>query len=114
MSIIREFSWCKDYGLECVKINIDMANDNITIFDSYKIKCIKHKLEVLDWARTYVEYEKCQMSSRFMQLAEWRAHNLLHAVGFQKDRTRSVDLNYDNKWYEKLGYFFLSLFYWGY
>lgn len=42
---------------------------------------------------------------------EWRAHNLLYALGVARKRTKDVDLN-ENKWYIRVAYAVLSLMYW--
>lgn len=112
MTIIREFSWCKLYGIEYVKINVSVFANHITIFDSYKIKKIKHMLEVLKWARSYAEFGDIETNSKLLQLCKWRACNLLHRFKYQVDRTRSVNLNVTETWRDKVGYIFLSLFYW--
>lgn len=112
MTIIREFSWCKLYGIEYVKINVGVYSSGVTIFDSHKIRKIKHMLEVLDWVKGYVDFEGMQATPRWQQVCEWRAHNLLYDLKYQIDRTCSVDLNIDEPWYHKVGYVILSLFYW--
>lgn len=42
---------------------------------------------------------------------EWSVHNLLYSLGIQKDRTKDVDLNINQHWYIKVGYFLLSPIY---
>lgn len=42
-------------------------------------------------------------------IAEWRAHNRLYRLGIEKNRTRSVDLNYPLKWYVELIYRILGI-----
>lgn len=48
-------------------------------------------------------------------IREWAAHKLLYSLGMWKSHTESVDLNYPQKWYVKVGYFiiggFSTLFY---
>ena len=36
MTILKEFSWCKEYGIECLKIAITEWSQSVTIYDSYK------------------------------------------------------------------------------
>lgn len=47
----------------------------------------------------------------FSMIYEWRAHNLLYALGIAKDRTGSVDLNTGQPWYMKALYAIISPFY---
>ena len=35
---------------------------------------------------------------------EWAAHNLAYDLGYRRDKTGSVDLNYELKWYKNLAY----------
>lgn len=108
MKIIRSFSWCKEYDIEMVEIDIKLFYpDNITIWNSYKIKKIKHQREVLEWVRSYDEFKR----PLWLQIAEWRTHNLLHFFNYQKDRTKHCDLNEDVKWYEQIQFVLLSLLY---
>lgn len=44
-------------------------------------------------------------------IREWCAHNLLCNKGILENRTCCVDLNINQKWYVKLGYFILNIFY---
>lgn len=41
---------------------------------------------------------------------EWAAHNLAYSLGIRRDRTADVDLNFEQKWYEKLAYFVIGSF----
>lgn len=112
MTIIREFSWCKLYGIEYVKVNVGVFSNRITIFDSYKIRKIKHMLEVLEWVKAYADFEDIETNSKWLQLCKWRAHNLLYGFRYQVDRTRSVNLNVIETRRSQIGSIFLSLFYW--
>lgn len=44
------------------------------------------------------------------QIREWRAHNLLYGLGIEKERTGSVDLDYE-KPSRRICYFILSCLY---
>ena len=35
---------------------------------------------------------------------EWATHNFLYKIGYQRERTRDVDIDYPQKWYYKVGY----------
>ena len=43
--------------------------------------------------------------SKTSLLHEWGAHKLLYQLGILESHTESVDLNYPQSWYEKIGYF---------
>ena len=36
---------------------------------------------------------------------EWAARNWAYSLGIKHDRTADVDLNFEQKWYARLGYF---------
>lgn len=85
---------------------IDEVGQNIKIIDSFKytdretqVATIKLFMSKYDWfnARSLKSYVR-----------EWRAHNRLYKLGLFKDRTKDVDLNVAEKWYRRLGYFFLG------
>lgn len=107
MTILKEFSWCKEYGIECLKIAISEWSESVTIYDSYKIKKRKHMKEVIEAIKRYSEIEK----PVWLQIAEWRAHNFLYYFKYQINRTQHVDLDSDMNWKTNLGYCILSLFY---
>ena len=70
---------------------------NIHIEDSYRIS--KHSFKAVlatytDEQSQEVKAHRCQYSL----ICEWSCHNALYALGLWRDRTRSVDLNYPNKW----------------
>lgn len=95
------------------QINVGVYVDNTHIENSYKIKRIKDMRNVLELIRMDCSNEtllihKLKMST---QIHEWRAHNLLFALGIARKRTKDVDLNFES-WWRRIGYFVLSLMYW--
>ena len=42
--------------------------------------------------------------SNYSLKMEWAVHNMMYNFGIYKSRTKDVDLNYPQKWYEKLLY----------
>ena len=41
---------------------------------------------------------------------EWATHNLFYDLNLFRFRTADVDLNYPQRWWEKLGYFIIGTF----
>jgi hypothetical protein len=39
---------------------------------------------------------------------EWAAHNWAYSLGIKRDKTADVDLDFEQKWYVKLGYFIMG------
>lgn len=46
--------------------------------------------------------------SNYSLSCEWATHNLLYDLHIFRSRTADVDLNYPQKWYEKIGYFLVG------
>lgn len=93
-------------------ININLAEDNTTVINSYKIKKIKDMKAILKKARALCgDFYAIKKRSTFGMITEWRAHNLLFALKIQRDRTGSVDLELNQSWWKKVGYFVLSILY---
>ena len=106
--MIKEFAWCKDYGLDY--IHITLSDSVITILDSYKVKRLKYMREVIDWVKTYDT--TVGKRSWISIVSEWRAHNLLYWLGIEKDRTAHCDLNSESS-IRRVLYFIGSLMYFG-
>lgn len=39
---------------------------------------------------------------------EWAAHNWAHSLNIRREKTESVDLDYEPKWYQNLAYFVIG------
>lgn len=87
----------------------DITKNNVHIRDSYKVTSKAQMKEIL-YAIQY-KHPDCNTFKRSYNslIAEWRAHNRLYRLGIEKDRTRSVDLNYPLKWYVELAYRILGI-----
>ena len=87
--------------------------NNVRIVDSYKTKSKEDMVRILKCARSLAkdlygyQYKRTDDS----WLKEWQAHNDLHALGIENERTGSVDLNEDETSLRKFGYLILSLLY---
>lgn len=108
MRIIKEFPWCQEYGITEVTVDICLYNpDYITIWNSFKIKKIRHQMEVLKWIKEHYDLKQ----PLWYQLAEWRAHNLLFFFNYNPIKTEHCDLNEDVTLKEKIQFVLLSLLY---
>lgn len=97
------------------KTIINIENLNIHISNSYQFNS-KEMNKILDYIMNK-EYFKILAAAGFTRtkksmLKEWKAHNLLYNLGYKKERTGSVDLNQNESFKRRIGYFILSLFYW--
>ena len=86
-----------------------VTSNNIHIKDSYDIKKRSEMKEIL----YAIQYKRpdCNVFKRSYNsmISEWRTHNRLYRLGYKKDRTGSVDLNYPLKWYVELAYRILGI-----
>lgn len=88
-----------------------IQKNNIHIKNSYLINKKKEMKDFINYIRSLYTIEQCAplCRSNFSLCCEWKAHNRLYHLGIYPLRTKSVDLNYPQRWYEKLGYFILGL-----
>ena len=97
-----------------VAVTYSTMHLNISVDKSYKL-AKKHQIsEALDQilerpVMTRMREAGYTRSKRSM-LREWAAHNGLYKLGYARERTGSVDMNEDETWLRRLGYFFLSWF----
>lgn len=106
---IQKKVWWNDIQLE-----ITISPNNTHIKDSYLVKSRKDMKNILTQISlpNFSSYA-CDKRSIKGMVREWCAHNLLYNMGLYKTRTKDVDLEYPQKWYCKVGYFILSLIYFG-
>jgi hypothetical protein len=106
MRLIKEYEWCKEYDIDC--LTIDICDDYITIWNSYKITKISHMLEVIETIR---QYSRIYNRSNFQLVSEWRSHNLLYDLNYETVKTKDVNFNPDVLWHENCLYVISSFFY---
>lgn len=86
-----------------------VTSNNIHIKDSYDIKKRSEMKEIL----YAIQYKRpdCNVFKRSYNsmISEWRTHNRLYRLGYKKNRTGSVDLNYPLKWYVEFAYKILGI-----
>ena len=96
------------YGMDVM-----LSEDNTHIDNSYIIKHSKEMKDFLIKLRELIPDKNYAIHKRSINsmLQEWKAHNILYALGISVDRTKDVDLDIYETWYRKTAYFILSLFY---
>lgn len=85
-----------------------ILKDRIKLIESYKVpkREFSEKLEAL--RRLEPSCPVWQRSERSLRL-EWASHNLAYLLGYKPERTANVDLDYNQKWFEKIGYFLIGI-----
>ena len=81
--------------------------DRIKLFDSCFVKKDKFTSEL---NRIRNLHPTCHLWIRSVNslCREWAVHNWAYSLGIKRDKTEDVDLNFEQKWYEKLGYFIIG------
>lgn len=93
-------------GLEVV-----VTDTNCHIKNSYKVNNEMIMLGTIDLLLYH--HTQFNVRTRKSYLAEWKAHNIMYKFGFQRERTKDVDLNInEEKWkrflYHIISWFFIS------
>ena len=101
------------FNIEIQGLKIKVSKNNINIKDSYKIDnrlLMKMILNVLkdEISDEHLESPFDKRDVKGM-VREWVAHNNLYKLGYKRDRTCNLDLNYPQKWYAPIAYWISSL-----
>lgn len=93
--------------IECL-----VETNNIHIKNSYLIRQPSDMKEILNIIRKWAT-EKGFSYKRTISswITEWKAHNILHSVGLERQRSGSVDLNENERKVILLSYQVLAKFY---
>lgn len=103
----RSYNFITDDG-----VSGTVSDDNIHINDSYKIRKRSDMKSLLSYiSASNRDNEVFKHRPMYGLICEWRSHNLLFDLGYKRERTSSVDLNYPQRWYVRVAYFGLSKFY---
>lgn len=106
----------KKYDLMICDLNVVLTSQSILIEESWTIFSSKQMRVFLNTLREYVEEADIPLDtplnhrSNWSMVREWIYNNNLYALGYKMDDTGSVTFTYPKKWYEKLNYFFGSIF----
>ena len=75
------------------------ARPEYKIINSYRVKTILEKWEILKIIKNYDEKNHKSKWSRSFRtlLLEWITHNFLYTVNYERDRTTDVDLDNDDE-----------------
>ena len=92
-------------------IEYSISDNNLHLVDS--AFCSKHRFWK-ELADIYVKNKECLVFSRSINslMNEWATHNALYALGIFKSHTIDVDLNYPQRWWERLGYWLVGNIVW--
>lgn len=95
-------------------LHIIVSTNNIHIEDSYTVVNPVDMRIFLNDIKKYIDINldiDTPFSHRTIKsmIHEWITHNNCYKLNLWPDRTKSIDINYPQKWYVRLLYFFGSL-----
>lgn len=80
-----------------------ISDSNLKILDSYKVSKKDFEKELNDIKSAEPDYAIWARSISGMK-KEWATHNWCYRHGIKPSSTKDVDLNYPQKWYERIAY----------
>jgi aryl-phospho-beta-D-glucosidase BglC (GH1 family) len=78
-------------------MEIEYAQNNTKIYDGYKYSNSEIDKAVDEIIKTRKELGLPVTRSKSSYVSEWKSHNRLYKLGFEKNRTKDVDLEEDIK-----------------
>ena len=103
----------QDFMIDDILLTCSISDTNVCVYKSHQIKSRKSMKNAIKMIRDFAEKE-CNIVYKRSEkewLHEWRAHNLLYAFDYQKERTANVDLNENEPAVRKTLYAILSFVY---
>ena len=92
--------------------NYRVTDNNITIFDSYKVSKKKFK-NILNGIKSKNPQNNVFKNRKISGMClEWVIHNFCYLINFHRERTKDVDLNYPEKTFVKIGYCVIGSLVW--
>ncbi len=80
-----------------------ITQGNLHIIDSYQVSKKAFRRQLASIKALHPDSDVWKRSWCSLEL-EWATHNGLYAIGIARSHTKDVDLNYPQKWYEKVLY----------
>ena len=77
--------------------------DRVKLIDSYLVPKSKFSRELSAIRNLHPTCPLWNRSDGSIK-REWAAHNLAYKLGIKRDKTKDVDLEYEQKWYVRLAY----------
>ena len=91
------------------KIEYSVSGTNCHVVNSAEVHDDEDKR---DFIAFLLEFDnRFQVRSPESYEREWKAHNILYKRNFKVESTKATDLNYNEYWWRRVGYFFICLFF---
>jgi len=90
------------------KIIYSVGGTNCHIDNSAEIKDDEDKRDFIDFLLELDSRFKARSSMSYER--EWKAHNILYKHNFKVESTKATDLDLNEYWWRRVGYFLICLF----
>lgn len=90
-------------------IEFYVEKENCRIIESYLIKNRRAKYNFIFYLQDHFEEFKKRSAKSYYR--EWKAHNILYKWGIKKESTKDTNLNINENFIRRLGYFLLAMFF---
>ena len=85
-------------------VQYSLGVGNLHIADSYQIPGRDFKEILTDIKQSNPDAFLFKVRGICGMCLEWATHNFFYKIGFQRERTQDVDLDYPQKWYYRIAY----------
>lgn len=86
-------------------VTINISENVITIFDSYRISNDDEKRKIIHDILSQMTFSRSEESL----FDEWKAHNILYSWGWYVDRTKDVDFEANEALWKRIVYWLIAL-----
>lgn len=90
-----------------------ITKDCLTIYDSYKVPKAKFNGQLIGMKILHPKSNVWKRSLSSLKL-EWAVHNALYALGYKRDHTKDVDLNYPQSFGIRAAYSICGVLVWAF
>ena len=97
-----------EFVVNGIRIKYSVSVDNVHIENSYRVKRVEDMRDILIRIRASTMYQYKRTDDSWVN--EWLAHNWLYSLGYEKERTGSVDLSEKESKWRRFVYSVIALF----
>lgn len=90
-----------DFG-NGMNVNLRFGENSVKIIDAYRVSTTKDQTQIILFVQSYLHKQGKELSRKVTDcVGEYRLHCKLYEFGYEKERTKDVDLEYDGdpRWY---------------
>lgn len=92
-------------------IKYTISQDNLHLVDSYKVPTRRFDRELNSIQALHPSSDVWKRTRKSIK-REWSAHNGLYMIGYKRDHTKDVDLDYPQTFWEKFKFTVVGIAFW--